>query len=242
MIGETGFEPATARPPAGAIQAYPPRFGARQHSELLGGGLGCAQFGPRIGPRRIDRRLGRPLASVRDTAKNAGSHAKARRASTPCGRALSCAVWSRRARTAARTSRRCPGRRGWLSGRSGPRARPDRRAAPRRGRDPVRATASGWRRRTIARCVLLPCAPADRGTRWQRAALQGRRHRAGQRVGCSSSVLSSSRRASGSAAPRGPESLSHSPSEPRRASRGRDYRGPDGRAESRGGVAATRPT
>src|SRR5215208_2869899 len=26
-VGETGFEPATARPPAGAIQAYPVRFG-----------------------------------------------------------------------------------------------------------------------------------------------------------------------------------------------------------------------
>ena len=28
VIGETGFEPATARPPAGAIQAYPVLFGA----------------------------------------------------------------------------------------------------------------------------------------------------------------------------------------------------------------------
>src|SRR5215217_3078413 len=34
-IGETGFEPATARPPAGAIQVYPVRFGALQRSELL---------------------------------------------------------------------------------------------------------------------------------------------------------------------------------------------------------------
>ena len=34
-IGETGFEPATARPPAGAIQAYPLRFSALQPSELL---------------------------------------------------------------------------------------------------------------------------------------------------------------------------------------------------------------
>ena len=34
MIGETGFEPATARPPAGAIQAYPLLFGALEPSEL----------------------------------------------------------------------------------------------------------------------------------------------------------------------------------------------------------------
>jgi hypothetical protein len=35
VIGETGFEPATARPPAGAIQAYRLRFSALQRSELL---------------------------------------------------------------------------------------------------------------------------------------------------------------------------------------------------------------
>jgi hypothetical protein len=33
-IGETGFEPATARPPAGAIQAYPLRFSALRRYEL----------------------------------------------------------------------------------------------------------------------------------------------------------------------------------------------------------------
>ena len=35
VIGETGFEPATARPPAGAIQAHPLRFGALKRSKLL---------------------------------------------------------------------------------------------------------------------------------------------------------------------------------------------------------------
>jgi hypothetical protein len=35
MIGETGFEPATARPPAGAIQTYPLRFSALKRSQLL---------------------------------------------------------------------------------------------------------------------------------------------------------------------------------------------------------------
>ena len=35
VIGETGFEPATARPPAGAIQAYPQLFSDREPFELL---------------------------------------------------------------------------------------------------------------------------------------------------------------------------------------------------------------
>jgi hypothetical protein len=34
-IGETGFEPATARPPAEAIQAHPVRFSALKPFQLL---------------------------------------------------------------------------------------------------------------------------------------------------------------------------------------------------------------
>ncbi len=61
-IGETVFETATARPPAGAIQAYPLLPGGLEPFDLLRVGLGCAQFGPRIGPpllwlQRLDRSL-----------------------------------------------------------------------------------------------------------------------------------------------------------------------------------------
>jgi hypothetical protein len=63
-VGETGFEPATARPPAGGFWAYPVRLGALQRSQLRCLALGCAQFGPRIGPRPERDLLGTPTLST----------------------------------------------------------------------------------------------------------------------------------------------------------------------------------
>src|SRR5687768_8464181 len=49
-IGETGFEPATARPPAGAIWFCRAPFGALERRPCSRVGLGCAHFAPRIAP------------------------------------------------------------------------------------------------------------------------------------------------------------------------------------------------
>jgi hypothetical protein len=50
-IEETGFEPATARPPAGAIQAHWVGFSALQRVEFSELASVCAQFDPRTAPR-----------------------------------------------------------------------------------------------------------------------------------------------------------------------------------------------
>src|SRR6476646_7832206 len=51
-IGETGFEPATARPPAGTIQACGLTLGAVERCSLLSVDLSFAQFVPQDVPQR----------------------------------------------------------------------------------------------------------------------------------------------------------------------------------------------
>src|SRR5262249_3996352 len=51
LIGETGFEPATARLPAGTFQACGLTLGAVQRRSLFSVALSFAQFAPRIAPR-----------------------------------------------------------------------------------------------------------------------------------------------------------------------------------------------
>jgi len=58
-IGETGFEPAAARPPAGAIRFCGATFGVVEPRWCRSVALSCAHIGPRIAPRdtsRQDRR------------------------------------------------------------------------------------------------------------------------------------------------------------------------------------------
>jgi hypothetical protein len=57
LIGETGFEPATARPPAGAKGFCRARFGALERCRCARVALSCAHFGPRIAPRESARLL-----------------------------------------------------------------------------------------------------------------------------------------------------------------------------------------
>jgi len=51
LVGETGFEPATARPPAGPGRLWRPGFGFLEPSRLRLLDPSCAQFGPQIGPQ-----------------------------------------------------------------------------------------------------------------------------------------------------------------------------------------------
>jgi hypothetical protein len=62
-IGKTGFESATARPPAGAIQAYPPLLGVVEAFELVGGAqlgsIWTTYWTPSTPPDRSSRRAWR---------------------------------------------------------------------------------------------------------------------------------------------------------------------------------------
>ena len=51
LVGETGFEPATARPPASPGGLFIPGLGFLEPSCLCRLGPSCAQFGPQIGPQ-----------------------------------------------------------------------------------------------------------------------------------------------------------------------------------------------
>jgi hypothetical protein len=94
-IGETGFEPATARPPAGAIQFSQAAYGGVERSELLSVALSGAQFGPRNGPQQ--RKGGWPIPPLACRVEAMpGDRRDARRAA------------SQRRRTAARRIGRAP--------------------------------------------------------------------------------------------------------------------------------------
>ena len=101
-IGETGFEPATARPPARGIRLRRLRFGPLEPSRCFSVSLSCAHFAPQIAPPsrliRPDQHAARSRAGG-TIATTAGSAAQGMVASCPKRRGASTLDRPRRTRS-----------------------------------------------------------------------------------------------------------------------------------------------
>jgi len=139
QIGETGFEPAAARPPAGTIQVNTARSGSLPCRSMRAVRLSCAQFAPRIAPPWT--RGWRSTSPTRPKARSMSTYGW-RLASATCGNA--------------RRGLR-PGPRVWLEGGGRERSPADRERRRRRrqalaprGRRPAHTTPRASSRRSRA--------------------------------------------------------------------------------------------